>query len=186
MCSDNVLRIVRAGASAIFKFRLKKLNLGQYDGQCVRVVVDNGNVFEGICVYRDKEYCEREYGRKEERLEMEAFIFFPRDIVSVESLEGNSGPYGRFTVPYSDLEMLAVEDGFGYIKEALESEESEHVVRLLNCIDEYLYIRREIPWRSRLPEALKRLLVSNKDPEVQATARKMLERFRRPVGSVRL
>ncbi len=72
------------------------------------MVADDGHVFDGICVHRDKEYCEIEYGRKEECLEIEGFIFFPRDIVSVESLEGNSGPYGRFLNPYGDLEMLTV------------------------------------------------------------------------------
>ena len=100
--------MVRAGGSAIFKLRWKRLNLRQYDGQCVRVAADDGHVFDGICVHRDREYCEIEYGRKEECLEIESFIFFPRDIVSVESLEGNSGPYGRFLNPYGDLEMLTV------------------------------------------------------------------------------
>ena len=80
----------------------------QFDGQCVRVVDDDGHVFDGICVYRDKEYCEIEYGKKEDCLEIESFIFFPSYIVSVESLEGNSGPYGRFLDSYGDLEMLTV------------------------------------------------------------------------------
>ena len=59
----------------------------------------------------------------------------------------------------------------------MESEEGEHVVRLLNCVDDYLLITREVPWRGQVPRPLTQLLAYNKDPAVQEKARGMLKRF---------
>lgn len=61
------------------------MRLKQYDGQCVRIDCVDGNVYDGICSYNDKEYDEQEYGRPEECLVMVNFLFFKSDIVAIES-----------------------------------------------------------------------------------------------------
>lgn len=180
MNPDSVLILVcRREGGAISK-KGKKMDLSRYDGQCVRVIDDEGNVFDGICTHNSREYCMHEFGRDEECLQIEGFLLFPSYIVSVESLEGNSGPYGRFLDPYGDLERMTVQDGLDSIQEALDSEEGEHVVRLLRCLSDYIVEKRDAVWRDQLPDVLRGLLDSNGDEEVQTAAKEVLERLEGP------
>ena len=91
------------------------MRLKQYDGQCVRIDCVDGNVYDGICSYNDKEYNEQEYGRHEECLVMVNFLFFKSDIIAIESLENHSGPYGKFLDPFGKLEEMNVQDGLDSI-----------------------------------------------------------------------
>ena len=114
------------------------MKLSDYDGKCVRIVDFEGDVFEGICSYNNEAYMEHEYGVHEECLQLANFIFYRSHIKDIESLEGNCGPYGRFTSCYRRLEELNIEDGINSIREVLFSEENEHIFRLLLCIDRHL------------------------------------------------
>ena len=151
--------------------------LKQYDGQCVRIHDRYGGVFDGICRYNDAEYDRGEWGRNEDGLQIESFLFFQSDIRSVESLEGHDGPYGKFLDPFGKLEELTVEDGIGSIRDVLFSEEKEHVLRLLNCLERYLdpEFGKDLPCADEIPDALRELIRCDPDPAVREKAEGLLE-----------
>ena len=153
------------------------MDLKQYDGKCVRIIDAEGNVFDGICRYDYAEYNEAEWGRNEDCLRIEGFLFFQGDIQSVESLEEHEGPYGRFLDPYGKLEEMTVEDDMDSIRDLLFSEENEHVMRLLNCLDKYLdpYFGHELPYYGEILDALRELLTQNLDSAIREEAERLLE-----------
>ena len=114
------------------------MNLKRYDGKCVRLEDTEGNVFEGICCHNDHEYNYHEFGRDEECLQIVNFLFFKGDIKKIESLEHHRGPYGKFSSAYGLLEEMNVKDGISSIDEELYSEEDEHVIRMLACLEHYM------------------------------------------------
>ncbi len=145
------------------------MNLKKYDGKCVRIIDSSGDAFDGICRYNCAEYGEHEYGRAEESLQIENFLFFERHIKDIQSLDENTGPYGRFLDPYGKLEILTVEDGIDSIEDVLFSEENEHVMRLLCCLEEYLNpdLTLTLPDREEVLATLRKLLEVNTDPNIQ-------------------
>ena len=147
-------------------------DLKQYDGQCVRIIDSNGDAFDGICCHNSAEYDEHEYGRSEESLQIENFLFFEGDIQKIQPLDDTNGPYGRFLNPYGKLEILTVEDGIDSIEDVLFSEENEHVMRLLNCIKAYLdpASALTLPDREEVLVALRKLLEVNSNPDIQDKA----------------
>ena len=153
------------------------MDLKQYDGKCIRIIDISGNVFDGICCYNDEEYNDHEYGRCEEGLKIENFLFFKSDISQIQSLEDHWGPYGRFIDPYGTLEIMTVEDGFDSINDLLFSEENEHVLRLLNCLDRYLdpSYGYELSCREEVFEALEELIRVNGNEKVQEKAGRLLK-----------
>ena len=155
------------------------MDLKRYDGKCVRIINTSGDVFDGICCYNDEEYNDHEYGRCEEGLKIENFLFFKSDISQIQSLEDHRGPYGRFSDLYGTLEIMTVEDGFDSINDILFSEENEHVLRLLNCLDRYLdpSYGYELSRREDVLEALNELIRVNKNEEVQEKTRVLLEKW---------
>ena len=153
-----------------------KNDLKKYDGLCVRIIDSNGDAFDGICSHNSEEYDEHEYGRCEESLQIENFLFFKRDIKEIQSLEENSGPHGRFLDPYGKLEIMTVEDGIDSIEDVLFSEEDEHVIRLLNCLEEYLDPNSglEVSDHEEIIKALRKLLEVNSNIAIQEKAWKTL------------
>ena len=67
---------------------VKKMELGEYDGQCVRVTDSFGYVFEGVCEFNGEEYSEHEYGRREEALQIEGFLFSEAILNALKALRG--------------------------------------------------------------------------------------------------
>ena len=114
------------------------MKLSGYDGQCVRILDRFGDEFDGVCTYNGAEYDEHEFGRAEESLQIESFLFYKSDFKSVRVLEDEGGEYGRFRDPYGKLEELTVADGTDAILDALDSDEPEHVQRLLRCLRAHL------------------------------------------------
>ena len=163
----------------IFSNVMNDMDMKQYDGKCVRIINISGDVFDGICCYNDEEYNDHEYGRCEEGLKIENFLFYKSDIREIHSLEEHSGPYGRFHDPYGTLEIMTVEDGFDSIDDILFSEENEHVLRLLNCLDRYLdpSYGYELSCRKEVLEALDKLIRVNESEEVQEKAGKLLKKY---------
>ena len=152
------------------------VDLKKFDGKCVRIIDSSGDAFDGICSHNSEEYDEHEYGRCEESLQIENFLFFKRDIKDIQSLEENSGPHGRFLDPYGKLEIMTVEDGIDSIEDVLFSEEDAHVIRLLNCLEEYLNPDRGLTFSDReaIIEALNKLLEVNSNIAIQEKAWKIL------------
>ena len=153
------------------------MDLSQYDGQCVRVTLVDGDIIDGICSYNCAEYNEHEFGCSEEGIEFPNLLLYKSDIKSIESLENHTGPYGRFLDPYGRLEEMAVEDGFDMILEVLLCEEKEHVMRMLNCLDKYSdpCYSYDFPYRYETVGALMELADSTDDEDIKAKAERLIE-----------
>ena len=114
------------------------MNLSTFDNKCVRITTVDGESFEDLCNCCHEECNEHEFGRPEPCLQMLSFLFFPCDIAQIASLEGHSGPHGRFSAPFCRpeepiVEELIVEDDIDSIKEVLFSE--EQAPHMLNCLE---------------------------------------------------
>ena len=66
---------------------MKHQNIQTLNGQWVRVVDRDGLVFEGRCEVEGAEYCLHEYGREEDAIGIDGWLFFLSDIRSVEAVE---------------------------------------------------------------------------------------------------
>ena len=161
------------------------MRLKQYDGQCVRIDCVDGNVYDGICSYNDKEYDEQEYGRPEECLVMVNFLFFKSDIVAIESLENHTGPYGKFLDPFGKLEEMNVQDGLNSILDFLDCEDPEHILRMLRCLDYYFAPQNhcEFPCRDEAYIALMKLEDVTDDETIKAETRRVLDKWK-PTQSI--
>ena len=151
------------------------MNLREYDGKCVRIIDCSGDTFDGICSYNGEEYNEHEFGRAEECLQIENFLFYRSNIQSIKSLENRNGLYGKFLDPYGKLEEMTVEDGIDSIRDALSSEEPEHVRRLLRCLDKNL---GNLPGRTAVIEALKELANNTEAADIQDAASRLIRRWK--------
>ena len=160
------------------------MRLKQYDGQCVRIDCVDGNVYDGICSYNDKEYNEQEYGRPEECLVMVNFLFFNSDIIAIESLENHTGPYGKFLDPFGKLEEMNVQDGLNSILDFLDCEDPEHILRMLRCLDYYFDPQNhcEFPCRDEVYNVLIKLEDVTDDETIKAETRRVLDKWK-PVRS---
>ena len=160
------------------------MRLKQYDGQCVRIDCVDGNVYDGICSYNDKEYDEQEYGRPEECLVMVNFLFFKSDIIAIESLENHTGPYGKFLDPFGKLEEMNVQDGLNSILDFLDCEDPEHVLRMIRCLDYYFDPKNhcEFLCRDEAYNALMKLEDVTDDETIKAETRRVLDKWK-PVRS---
>jgi hypothetical protein len=156
------------------------MKLKQYDGQCVRIDCVDGNVYDGICSYNDKEYDEQEYGRPEECLVMVNFLFFKSDIVAIESLENHTGPYGKFHDPFGKLEEMNVQDGLNSILDFLDCEDPEHILRMLRCLDYYFDPKNccDFPCRWEAYGAIMELEDSTDDEIIKREAGRILDKWR--------
>lgn len=155
------------------------MKLSQFDGKCVRLTDDLGNVFEGICCYNGKEYNEHEFGRAEDGVQIGFMLIYRSQIKKIESLEKHHGPYGHFSAPYGALEEIAVEDGLDMIDEVFLSEEEIHTLRLMTCIEQYLDDGRdsELPERQALSALLQKLPCFYKDEEVRRQAKRLTDKL---------
>ena len=62
---------------------IRKLNGDQF----VRLTFADGNVFEGEAVHDPADYCFHEFGRDEEAVEIDHWLFYLSDVVSIEPAE---------------------------------------------------------------------------------------------------
>lgn len=153
------------------------MGLREYDGMCVRIVLNEGDVYEGFCSHNSAEYGEHEFGRAEESLQILSFLIFKSEIRDVESLEGREGPYGMFSEPYGALEEMTVEEGIDAIAEVLFSEETEHICRVLCCLEKYFLPggSYRLTCRAPLIDVLKELLTVSQDARIRDGAETLLD-----------
>ena len=57
------------------------------DGRFVRLTMTDGSVFEGEAAHDPADYCFHEFGRDEEAVEIDHWLFYLSDIVSIEPAE---------------------------------------------------------------------------------------------------
>ncbi len=160
------------------------MDLKQYDGKCVRITTIWDEVFEGYCNYNSAEYNEHEFGTDEDCLQMVCFLFYGSQIREIASLEDVSGPYGKFSAPYGLLEESASVDGTVLIDEFFDSEDPEHIVRMIRCLKDRLCGKIPMPdnitrqdLEAWLEESLKNLVKYNDDEAVRAEAKDLLAKI---------
>lgn len=66
---------------------IRSKDVKRLDGQWVRIVDREGLGFEGRCEYEGTEYCLHEYGRGEDALNIDGWLFFLSDIQAAEAAE---------------------------------------------------------------------------------------------------
>ena len=151
--------------------------LKRYDGKCLRITDNYGGVYEGYCYYNSKDYNFHEYGRDEDGLQMLNYLFFKSDIKKIESLEKHKGPYGKFSECYGQLEREIVEDGISSIEDILESEEDEHIYRLLICLNRY-YNDNKLDCYKKVKNLLRDLLEYTSNDIIKEEINLILETWR--------
>ena len=132
------------------------MKLSKYDNKIVKIECTNGEIIEGICCYNSDEYNEHEFGRNEEGIQIENFLFYKSDIKKIKALDSFSGTYGL-------LEELIVKEGIDSTVDVLFSEDSEHVYRLLEYLYDYFktHKKEEFPHLNILIKSLNKLLTYN-------------------------
>ena len=63
---------------------MKRINLKKYDGKCVRITTDFGEVLDGNCEHLSRDFCECEIGIDEECLELVNFVIRKSQIEKIE------------------------------------------------------------------------------------------------------
>jgi hypothetical protein len=137
------------------------MNLTKYDDKLVRITDKDNNQYEGICYYNNKDFNDCEYGRNEESLDITCIKFYKSFIKKVEIINSFSNEYGK-------LEELIAEDGDDLIDEVFNSEEDEHIYRLLKYIvDKNIKVGKKL---------LLDLLKYNKDKRIINIVNNILEK----------
>ena len=62
------------------------MRLAALDEKTVRITMQDGDVFEGECSWFSSDYAESEWGRKEDGLQIDNWLFFRSDIGSVREI----------------------------------------------------------------------------------------------------
>ena len=145
------------------------MKLKKYDGKRVRITCANGEYYDGIAEYFNREYCMHEYGREEECLELVNFIFFKVDIKKI----GEFGDRG-FPTPYGKIEVENMLGGIDSITDQLFDGEEEHVYRMLLCLEAYPRLK-EI---EDLDDALSDLLMMEPSERCRKKAEELLKTIR--------
>ena len=149
------------------------MKLSKFDLKCVRVTDIFGSVYEGYCVYNNKDYNESEYGKREESLQILNFIFYKSIIKSVESLESVNTPYGHFSNKYGNLEKEIVEEGKIFVEDIVDYEDDIHVYRVLLYIEDHLDKIND--YKDDFINMLKSLQKYNKNKDVLNEVDKLLK-----------
>ena len=157
---------------------MKNLDIEQFDGQCVRITDENGDVFDGICTYNNADYNEHAYGECEDGLELAYMLFYRSQIRDVQSLEEHTGPYGKFLDPYGKMEELAVEDGADSIADMLFCDYDEHVMRMLRCLEKHIAQDENFPCFDETNSALTELMEYTDNEEIRKEANRLLDIFK--------
>ncbi len=63
------------------------MELSNWDGKCVRILDSDGAVFDGECAFDSAEYCLAAFGREEDALEIDHWLFYASQIRSIVSIE---------------------------------------------------------------------------------------------------
>ena len=140
------------------------MKLRKYDNKLVRIKCIDGNEYEGLCCHNSADYDYHEFGRDEDSLQMVCFIFYKSDIIDIKIID-------KFSDKYGTLEKEIYESGIDFIDEVFESEEDEHIIRLL------LYIKDldDIKDKEELNKLLEKLVKYNDNERIVELAKELLK-----------
>ena len=167
-------------------------SLRRYDGKCVRINDRYGGVYEGNCERLSPDYCLHEFGRDEEALQIVNFIFYRSYIDTIKILEDNGGPWGAFSAPYGQIELVNAADGPSFVEDVLECEDNVHIMRMLHCIESFFntgdrpgvsFETAEKPaftpdkeWWEGTLKAVKKLVRYTDDDAIRAEAQRIIKK----------
>lgn len=143
------------------------LRLSAFDGKRIRLTEKGGRVFEGIASHDSADYCEHEYGVREEGISLSHLLFYSGDIEKAEAIDEFSAPFGL-------LEEEIVSDG-DLLTDALSDEETEHVLRLLRCMAAHLRRGESLPDESGVKHELRMIIKYSHEDALRGTAAAVLE-----------
>ena len=139
------------------------MELNKFDNKLVRIECIDGNTYEGYCQYNSNDYNYHEFGRDEDGVQIEIYLFFKRDIKKIEEID-------KFSSKYGTLEEEIFNE-IDFVEDIFESECNEHIIRLLLCIkDKY----NELNNKEETKELLETLIKYNKDKEIIKLAKDIL------------
>ena len=146
------------------------MKLTKFDGKRVRVTTVWGDTIDGNCQHNSAEYNEHEFGRPEEGLQFSSLLLFRKDIKRIRLLKNG------FPTPFGKLEEMAIEDGIDLIDEVLLSEDDEHILRLLRCLERYLDPEGglEYPDREKTLKRLQEFHSETQNAEIKAEVERLL------------
>ncbi len=148
------------------------MKLSKYDNKCVKITCVDGKIYEGICQYNSHDYCYHEFGKDEEALEILHLLFYNSDIIKIRSIENHHGPYGKFSEPFGEVEIVTAND-FDLLEQALDIDENEeHIYRILLCL-ENMKINDDIV------KLLNNLVKYNYDDKIINKAKELIEKSKR-------
>ena len=121
------------------------MKLSNYDGKYVRVTDIHGEVFDGEARWFSAEYCFHEYGREEEALIIDSWLFYKSQIRSLELPRADeppvwmSRPLHRMALQHEPFRMI--ESGLKKIELRLYDEKRRKlrvgdVIRFADTTDE--------------------------------------------------
>ncbi len=142
------------------------MNLKDYENKLVRLIDSHNNIFEGIAVYNSEEFNEKEYGKKEESIQILYYNFYKNHIYHIEEIEDYSSPYGF-------LEEMILQDGISFIEDLFAEEKDEILLRLLKCIHIKIYT---ISYKNQLFAFLKKELKKNHSEAIKEEIETILKK----------
>ena len=144
------------------------MKLEKYDTKCIRLEDKFGDIYEGLCMFNNKEYNEHEYGVSEDSLVMSYTIFYKSMIKKIKIIDAFSEKYGK-------LEELVMKSGLDIVEEVLDSEDDISIYRLLLCLEDNI---SKITKKEELSKQLENLINYNKDEKIIESAKKLLEKLK--------
>lgn len=144
------------------------MKLEKYDNKCIRLEDKFGDIYEGLCMFNNKEYNEHEYGVSEDSLVMSYTIFYKSMIKKIKIIDAFSEKYGK-------LEELVMKSGLDIVEEVLDSEDDISIYRLLLCLEDNI---SKITKKEELSKQLENLINYNKDEKIIESAKKLLEKLK--------
>ena len=146
------------------------MKLKKYDEKCVRITTVDDEIFEGACLYFDKEFSGEEYGKADECLNISNWLFYPDYIRKIEVIDEDH----PFLADYGRIEEEIVADGYDYIVDAFYSQMPVNVYRLLRYIEDHKDLISE---KERLCKDLNGVIDYYDDEKVKQICGKLIREF---------
>ncbi len=129
------------------------MKLTDFDGKTVKITFDDGTVFEGECAECSAEYCFAEFGREEEALQIDDWLFYESDIAEIE-LSNKKSNYiwlgkTEHRMKLASEAFKMVENGLKTIELRLYDEKRQRIkagdiIRFENADDYEEFLRTEV------------------------------------------
>ena len=146
-----------------------------YDNKCVRIYLKDGTVVEGSCTHNNCDYNEHEYNRREESLVVHSYIFYKREIESVEEISKE-----ECLSSFGWIEEEILKDEIEWIEYEFDTEDEIDIIRLLLCLDSKEVKEKD---KESLLSILKQVIDNNKEERIIELSNKIIKKLQKEVSS---